>query len=157
MPMLNLDALLDSSMDAVKEAPNYVQPENGIYHLEVVETEIKKNTSKEEGKDDYATMHHEYKILKVEQQEGMPIAEGSLFGDRWMYQDKGLEYFKTRTLDIAEANGEERAAVAGLSLRDMLTGVKGMTFKCVITKSARTGAGQEGKFNTRISNIQAIG
>lgn len=149
--MLNLDAILDTSMEEVQEAPNYVVPENGIYVLRVANTEAKTNKSKEEGKEDYVTLHHEYEILEVVEQEGLPIAPGSLFGDRWMFQEKGLEYFKTRTLDIAEANGEDRTEIGRLKLSEMLQGVKDMTFKCVIAKSPRSD--DPTRFNTRISNI----
>lgn len=152
--ILNLDALLDQSMEEVAEAPNYVQPETGVYVLTVVDTSAQKNKSKDADKPDYVTLHHVYRIDGVEQQEGMPIAPGSLFTDRWMAQDKGLEFFKTRFLDIAEANGEDRNELSKLKLGEMLEGAKGMTFKCVIAKVSR-GTDDKGveRFNTRINNI----
>lgn len=161
MTMLNLEALLDESMDAVEEAPNYVTPENGVYILEVVDTgaeavEAKPAKDGQEAKDGYVRLKHVYSIKEVISQEGEPIAVNSLFSDSWMATDTGLPHFKTRTLDIAEANGEDREALGKLKLGEMLAGVKGLVFKVVIKKVARAGAGNEGRYNTRLENIQKV-
>jgi hypothetical protein len=152
--MLNLDALLDQSMAEVEAAPNYVEPENGHYILTVADTSADKKKSTKEGQEDYVVLKHQYRIDEVKQQEGMPIAPGSLFSDQWMLTDKGLPYFKARTLDIAEANGEDREALGGLKLSEMLAGVKDMQFQCIIKKTPRSD--DSGRFNIRIESIAAV-
>lgn len=154
MSMLNLDALLDQSMAEVEAAPNYVEPENGQYILTVEDTGADQVKSKEAGKDDYVRLKHVYKIEQVVQQEGMPIAPGSLFSDSWMFSDAGLPYFKARSCDIAEANGEDREAIGGLKVSELLAGVKGMTFQCVIKKTPRKD--DPTRYNIRIENICAV-
>ncbi len=141
-------------MAEVEAAPNYVEPENGIYILTVADTAAEQKKSKEEGKDDYVQLKHVYQIDKVIQQEGMPIAPGSLFSDQWMFNDKGLPYFKARSCDIAEANGESREEIGALKVGELLSGVKGMSFQCVIKKTPRKDA--EGRFNIRIESISAV-
>ncbi len=161
MSMLNLEELLGQSMAEVEAAPDYVTLETGVYTLEVVDTGIKKqkrDMSKPENKDkdpEFVQLSHTYKVVEVHNVEGnvLPPAVGSLTTDTWMYGETGLPYFKSRTLAIAEANGSSPEEVNGLSLGEMLEGVKGLKFKVVATKTERSDA--PGRYNVRLSNISA--
>lgn len=164
MSLLNLDELLSQSMSAVEAAPNYVDLETGVYILEVVEAKADKKKTKDEAKAkaegkplEYVQLIHQYKVVEVLQTEAdkLPVAAGSLCSDQWGLNEKGLPYFKTRTADIAVANGEERATVDTLSIKECLDAVKGLQFKCSAKKVVRMDNGQE-RTNVRIENISAV-
>lgn len=160
--MLNLEELLGQSMAAVEAAPDYVTLETGVYTLEVADTGIKKqkrDMSKPENKDkepEFVQLTHTYKVVEVHQTEGnaLPVAVGSLTTDTWMYGETGLSYLKARTIAIAEASGTPKEDIEGLSLGEMLEGVKTLQFKVSVTKTERSDA--PGRFNTRFSNISPV-
>lgn len=161
--ILNLDALLDQSMEAVEAAPNFVDLETGIYILEVLEGKADKQKTKDEAKAkaegkplEYVVLKHQYKVIEVIQTEGnaIPVAAGSLCSDQWQLGEKGLPHFKTRTTAIAVANGEDAATVDTLTVGQCLQAVKGLTFKCSARKQERSD--KPGFYNVRIENIQSV-
>lgn len=165
--ILDLDSILDQSMEEVKEAPNFITPENSVLALAVMKVEIAKKKSKEEavkeGKPaEYAQISATYGIQKVYEQEKdtAPMGVGSQFSETWLAEGKGIEFFKTRACDIAEANGVDREEFGKLSLRMMIESLNGgeVAFKANIKKIARPA--QPGKtevyYNTRIENITAV-
>lgn len=161
--MLNLDELLDSSMEDVETAPDYVEPENGVYILKVAEAKIEQGSitdpakvqkAKDEGKPTtFARLRHTYSIEQViSQEQGTPIKPGSMFSDQWMAsKESGLPYFKARTIAIAVANGEDGDTIGKLSIREMLEGVTDLSFRCVIKKTPRSD--NSGRFNIRVEQI----
>lgn len=160
MSILNLEEMLGESMQEVEAAPNYVTLETGSYILVVKDTDAKKMKAKDEEKakkegkpTEFVQLQHLYEVEEVLSTEGnaMPVAAGSLTTDTWQFTEQGKPYFKSRTVDIAVANGEDGEAIGALSAGDMLQGVKGMRFKCTATKTPRSD--NPAFFNVRISNI----
>ncbi len=167
MSVLDLDSLLDQSMNDVKEAPNFIEPENSTLILSVVkfDVEIKETSAKKkeeaakEGKavaDKYAQISAQYKILEVVEQDAgtPPMKVESLFGETWLAEGKGLEFFKTRACDIAESQGVDREEFGNSSLRQQIAALNGggIDFKANIKKVKRANSEF---FNVRIENIRA--
>ena len=127
--LLDLDALLDSNMDAVPDVPDYVTPPAGTYVLSIADADISKTAGKD-GKPDTIRLNLTYKIDQSVEVEGMPVADGSLFSERFTYNEQGLGYFKRQAKNILNEN------IDGVSIRDVLATLKeGIPFKAVITLS----------------------
>lgn len=125
--LLDLDALLDSNMDSVPEVPDYVTPPAGNYVLSIADAEITKTAGKD-GKPDVVRLGITYKIEESTEVEGMPVADGSLFSERFTYNEQGLGYFKRQAKNILNED------ITGVSIRDVLSTLKDSTpFKAVIT------------------------
>jgi hypothetical protein len=127
--LLDLDALLDSNMDAVPEVPDYVTPPAGSYVLSIAEAEITKSEGKD-GKPDLVRLNITYKVEESVEVEGQPVAEGALFSERFTYNEQGLGYFKRQAKNILNEN------IDGVTIRDVLATLKeAPAFKAVITLS----------------------
>lgn len=148
--LLNLDDLLGQSLESVEAAPEFVQLENGVYTLTVSEAKAEKKASKDKAKGDYILLTLQYKVEEVVEQEGTPIKVGSLTSESFMFTEQGLPYFKGRIAQIAVANNGSEEDVNGLSVKEALEAVKGMSFK-VNAKQSKNGD----RVNVRLQNIRA--
>ncbi len=148
--LLNLDDMLGQSLETVQAAPDFVQLENGVYVLSVKETKAEKKASKDKTKGDYILLTLQYEVADVIEQEGTPIKVGSLTSESFMFTEQGLPYFKGRIAQIAVANNGSEEDVNGLSVKEALEAVKGMSFK-VNAKQAKNGD----RVNVRLQNIRA--
>lgn len=160
MSVLDLDALLNESLETVQAAPNFITPETSICDLTITDAKAekkKKNNPAPGEAAEYVALILQYSIDNIhEQAEGtLPMAPGSLFSEQFSYNEKGLPYFKARAIDIGKANGEADAeeSIGKAKVGEILAGIKGMRFKCKITKVAGQ---KEGQFNTRIGNIMPV-
>lgn len=148
--LLNLDDMLGQSLKTVQAAPDFVQLESGVYVLSVKETKAEKKASKDKTKGDYILLTIQYEVADVIEQEGTPIKVGSLTSESFMFTDQGLPYFKGRIAQIAVANNGSEDDVNGLSVKEALEAVKGMSFK-VNAKQSKNGD----RVNIRLQNIRA--
>lgn len=132
--ILDLDELMDATLDAVADLPDFVTPPNGLYVLGIYEAEIKK--PKEAGKASRITLT--YKVLQTIDTEGIPVADNSLFNEGFQGTEQGLEFFKKRAIKIMNVSD-----LNGVPLREILAGMKDVEFKARIvvknTKDAATG------------------
>ncbi|MGE4259194.1 MAG: hypothetical protein AB7F19_07620 [Candidatus Babeliales bacterium] len=144
--ILDLDAMMDQNMDEVETLPDFVQPPAGIYDLICTGAEIK--APKEKGKP--SLIQVTYKVEKThEVVEGqLPVADGSLFSERFQGTEEGLKFFKKAAANILGVSEFE-----GAKLRDVMDGLKDAAFKARIT--TRKSKNDEGKEFENI-NIRAI-
>ena len=126
--ILDLDALMDQSMDTVEAAPDYVIPPAGQYVLSVENVEIKQKDSKKPEGGKYARIQLTYKIEGIVQTSEMAPAVGSMFSDSFMADEEGLKYFKRQAQNILNMK-----ALGQIKLGELMTGLKGAAFKAQIT------------------------
>lgn len=131
MAILDLDAMLTQNLDTVEDLPDYVMPPTGIYKLSIADASVTILEAKE-GKEKSARMVIEYKVeATVEVKDELPVADGSLFSERFTYSEQGLQYFKRQAKQILGVESLE-----GISLGEILDALKtNPVFDAVVTKS----------------------
>lgn len=145
--ILDLDTLLDSTLDTVVDLPDYLNPPTGNYVLSVIEAEIKQGKpaeGKEKAKP--ARIVLTYRVDQTVETEGMPVPDGTLFTEGFQGTEEGLGYFKKQAkklLNIEDLNG--------VSIRDLLESLKDVqTFDAVLTnKVSKVGEKEYENVNVR--------
>lgn len=137
--MLDLDNLLDETLDNVEDLPDYVEPSSGVYALTVPECKLESFTKK--GKDgqpdepNQVRIRLTYAIAEVEELEpgSYPVAVGSLFSDTFMFNEMGKAIFKKTAKAILN---EEN--VDGVPFRDLFDALKSVEpFRAIITSKQK--------------------
>ena len=130
--ILDLDVLMDVEMDKIETLPDFVNPPAGTYLLSVVEAKTEKYTPKVTKENPKPTEAARLKIIyKVDQTietVDLPVKDGSLFSESFMYTEDGLKYFKRQAMNILNVKDFE-----GARLKDVIDGLKDASFKAKIT------------------------
>lgn len=134
--ILDLDALLDSTLDNVPDVPDYMNPPAGQYRLGVEDAAIEKMKAKE-GEVGGSRIKITYKVVATKETKEMPVPDGTLFTETFMGTEQGLGFFKRQVKKIM--NTEE---VGGVSLRDLVSGLKGTEFDAIITTRTTSSNGK---------------
>lgn len=126
--ILDLDALMDESLDGVAEAPDFVTPSDGTYNLKVEKAEIAKYTNKDgvEG----SRISLQYSIVSTEEvADGQPVvADGSIFSESFTGTQQGLSFFKRQARKLLNVEN-----IDGVALREILASLQNLEFRAVIT------------------------
>lgn len=125
--ILDLDSLLDSNLDDVKDVPDYMNPPTGQYQLSIADA-VLEQTKPKDGKPASARFKITYKVDATIETKEAPVPDGTLFTETFMGTEEGLGFFKKQVKKIM--NTED---VAGVSIRELLEGLKGQEFKANIT------------------------
>ena len=129
--ILDLDAMLDGTLDNVAAAPDFVTPPPGDYVLLVKDAVLEKYKGKE-GKPDGARFKLTYQVVQTVELSAKttepPVADGTLFNDTFLYSEEGLPYFKKAAQNILNL-----ATTDGATIRELLDGLKGTEFPARIT------------------------
>lgn len=137
--MLDLDNLMDETLDNVEDLPDYVEPSTGIYSLSVGECKLETFTRR--GKDgqpdepNQVRIRLTYKIEAIEELEsgGYPVPEGSLFSDTFMFNDMGKAIFKKMAKSILNADD-----VDGVPFRELFDALNSVEpFRAMITSKKK--------------------
>jgi hypothetical protein len=131
--ILDLDAMMDLEMDKVEDVPDFVTPPAGSYLLKVTEAKVEKYEQKDKADPkaaakDAARLKIFYEVAKTLECEGLPVKEGSLFSESFMYTEDGVKYFKKQARNILNVENFD-----GATLRDVINGLKDAEFKAQIT------------------------
>jgi hypothetical protein len=136
--LLNIDALLDSTLDNTPDVPDYTNPPMGLYILGIPKAELETYTNK--AKEENLRVKITYAVENTIETEGMPVANGTLFTETFQATEDGLKYFKKQArklLNVSDLNG--------VPMRDILASLTGVTgIKAKITIRVSKGdSGQE--------------
>jgi len=144
--LLDLENMLEETLDAVPDMPDYVTPPAGEYILEVKDSVIDKYSTKKEPDVEKQRLKNTYAILETisTATKEEPVPDGSLFTETFMATQDGLGYFKKRITGIMNVSD-----VVGTSLAQMMDSVKGVTFKARL--SIKKSKGADG---TEYENVQ---
>lgn len=144
--LLDLDAMLNDSLDNIADVPDFMNPPVGEYRLSVKDCAIDKYETKKEPGVQKQRMKFTYAIIETISVAGSepPAPDGTLFTETFMATEQGLSFFKKRIKDVMGASD-----VAGVTLGDMMNSVKGQEFTCRLTIKKTKGAD-----GTEYENIQ---
>jgi hypothetical protein len=144
--LLDLENMLEETLDAIPDMPDYVTPPAGEYVLEVKDSIIDKYTTKKEPDVEKQRLKNTYSIVETisTATKEEPVPDGSLFTETFMATTDGLGYYKKRICSIMGVTD-----TAGVSLSDMMNSVKGMQFNARLTIKKSKGAD-----GTEYENVQ---
>lgn len=144
--ILDLDNMMNDSLDAIPDAPDFVTPPNGEYNLNVKDCAVGKYETKKEPGVQKQRLKLTYSITQTLStlNNEPPVPNGSIFTETFMATEQGLGYFKKRIKEIMGATD-----VAGVSLGDMMNSVKGMDFMARVSIKKTKGAD-----GTEYENVQ---
>lgn len=139
--ILDLDSLLDSTMDNVPDVPDFLTPPDGLYKLacsdaKIEEYEVKKGENKGAKR---ARIKITHKVVATIETNGVPVPDNSLFSEQFMATEEGLKYFKkaaTKMLNVSDLNG--------VPIREVLASLKDAEYDArVTTKKSKGDDGSE--------------
>lgn len=132
---LDLGAMMDATLDAIPDAPDFSNPPAGEYRLSVKDCKIDSYTAKPKPeKNDAGGERQRIKMLYIIEQtvstagNEQPVPDGTMFNETFMGTEQGLSFFKKRIKEIMNASD-----LAGVSLKDMMDSIKGQAFDARIT------------------------
>lgn len=134
--ILDLDAMLDESLDSVPDVPDFMNPPNGFYNLRLKEAKIEKYESKaKDGKPATSgtRIRVTTEVAETIECEGQPVPNGTLFSETFQGTEEGLGYFKARAIKVLNVGD-----VQGVPLRDILSSLAGVDFQAKI-KTKKSG------------------
>jgi hypothetical protein len=133
--ILDMDALLDATLDNVADIPDFLNPPDGLYELAITEAEIK--PGKEAGKASRIVLTH--KVVSTVDTDGVPVPNGSLFQESFQGTEQGLGFFKKQAKKYMNVDD-----ISGVSMREIIASLKGLEYKArVTTKVTKNDAGKE--------------
>lgn len=143
--LLDLDAMMNESLDAIPEAPDFSNPPAGEYTLEAKKAEVEKyKTKAKDGKpsEDAQRLKITYGVVATHSTADgeQPVPDGTMFTETFQATEQGLSYFKKRIREILNVTD-----VAGVTLGDMMASVVGTQFEArlSIKKSPKPGTTDE--------------
>lgn len=142
--ILDIDALMDSTLDQVEDVPDFVTPPAGNYRLACEECKIDQQKKKDDkGQSIIQTKirltHKIVSTVELKDPKDAPVADNSLFSETFMANEDGLKFFKKQAKAILNVD-----TLDGISLRDILNSLKGEEYDAKITIRKTTGdKGQE--------------
>lgn len=145
----DLDALMDGTLAEVEAAPDYVNPPTGQYNVSIVEVKMEQFEKNVYGDDRKPTGEKEDavrirltrsvdSIIELADAKSIPPADGSLYSENFMYDDKGLARFKR---DAAKWLGYDSSELDQLSLRDLFLVLEESEPKACLIKTTENDAG----------------
>lgn len=140
--ILDLDALLDATLDTVEDLADYINPPTGNYNLSIMEAEIKpgKKASKPGEKAKASRIVITYRVNATKETEGIPVPDGSLFTEGMQGTEDGLKFFKKQARKLLNVD-----SLDGVTIRDILMSLKEVSeFDArIVLRLTKGDAGQE--------------
>lgn len=124
--ILDLDALMDETMDGVEDLPEYVTPPEGIYMLSVKEAGFDRYKAKDT-KEEKIRVKFTYTIDETIETDELPVPNNSLFTETFQFNEEGKKYMKKAAKAILNVS-----SLDGVSLRDIFSSLESTQFKAKI-------------------------
>ena len=151
--ILDIDALLDSTLDSVPDMPDYLNPPTGNYTLSVIEAEIKAGKPADPAKKQAAKAARlviTYKVDSTIETDGIPVPDGTLFTEGFQGTEDGIAFFKKQAKKLL--NVED---LSGVTIRDILEALKGVQNFNAMLKNTTTQS-EDGKREYENVNVRPI-
>lgn len=148
--ILDLDAMLDGNLNDVADVPDYVTPPEGNYTLGISDVALDKRKNKDGTETPQIVLT--YVVSETKETKGMPVADGSLFSERFTYNEDGLKYFKRAAKNILNVSD-----LNGVTVRDIFATLKDSApFTAVISHSqSKSEDGNTTYTNVRVRPVHA--
>lgn len=136
--ILDLDSILDQSMDEIPDVPEFLNPPSGNYVLAVEDCKPEEYKTKDGEKG--LRIKITYKVIEtIEVADNQPpVPNGTLFTEQFQATPEGLGFFKQRAKKVLNVESLE-----GTTNREVMGEMKGQEFKARIV--IRKSKGQDGR------------
>ena len=152
--ILDIDALLDSTLDAVPDMPDYLNPPTGNYVLSITEAEIKAGKPADPAKKQAAKAPRiviTYRVDSTVETDGVPVPDQTLFTEGFQGTEDGVAFFKKQAKKLL--NVED---LSGVTIRDILEALKGVqNFNAMLKNVVSQGEGGKEYENVNVRPIWA--
>lgn len=125
--LLDMDSILDQTLDNVEDVPDYVTPPAGLYVLKINDAKIESYKNKK-GEEGLRIKLVESIVATEDCGDEVPPAAGSLFSETFQATEDGLKFFKKQAKRIL--NVED---ISGVSIRDILDSLKNVEYRAKVT------------------------
>lgn len=149
--ILDLDAMMDDTLDTIPDVPDYQNPPDGLYKLKTKEAKIETyKTKAKDGKPETTGTRIRLTTsvaATVEVKEGeLPVPDGTLFSETFQGTEEGLGYFKARAIKVLNVTD-----LKGVPLREILSGLADSEYDAKITtKKSKVGDNEYENLNVRV-------
>lgn len=147
--LLDLDNMLNESLDTVPDLPEFANPPAGEYRLKVMDTKPETYKSKAEPEIEKTRIRVMYSILETLSTASgeLPVPDGSMFSETFMTTEQGWSFLKSRAKAVLNV-----ADMTGVTKREMLDAIKGQEFTARITikKSPNPAGGEYENIQIRV-------
>lgn len=149
--LLDLDSVEGMDFDTIEDAPGFVTPPDGLYMLTVTKACIEayktkaRNGKPSENRKRFAHYYSIDKVLELDDANEQSPKEGDKFSERFMLNDQGLKYWKTKAKSILGDIG--KVTVTNV-LKELSTG--NYSFKAKIQNKKSKGEDGKEYTNTQV-------
>lgn len=150
--ILDLDNVEDMDFDKIEEAAGFVNPPDGLYILHLDTAKVEKYKTKEEPDTDRQRIAHYYSIVAVQEltdSEEQEPKNGSKFSERFMFNEKGLGFWKNKATSILGQIGE------GMKLGGVLAELNAGDYNFLAKIQNKKSQGKDGKEYTNC-NVRVV-
>lgn len=122
--ILDIDSILDETLDQTPDLPDYINPPAGDYRLGMNDAKIEKYKTKNEKQQEIEALRIKltYAVnstLQVAKDTDLPVADGTLFTETFQVTEDGKAYFKKQAKKILNVENLD-----GVKLRDIIETLK---------------------------------
>lgn len=144
--LLDLDSVNDMSFEDIPEAPGFVQPPDGLYNLTITKAAIEEYKTKEgEERKRFAHYYSVKNTLELADPTEQAPNEGDKFSERFMMNEQGLKFWKTKAKAIL---GDIGSITVANALAELSTG--NYSFKARIQNKKSKGKDGKEYTNTQV-------
>jgi len=126
LTILDVEALMNSTLDAVPDAPDFLAPPPGLYVLAVQKAKIESGKDKKEKP--YTRIRVTHNVVQTVECQEAPVPDGSMFSETFQATEEGLGYFKNRAKAILGVTD-----LAGVPISTILQELEGKSFNAKLT------------------------
>jgi hypothetical protein len=147
--LLDLDNLMNETLDAIPESPDYVKPPAGEYQIQCQEAKIDKYTDKDNNSCQRLKITYTVEETLSTLNNEPPVPNGSLFSETFQATEQGIDFFRKR---IKKIMGVEDTT--GVTLGDMMNSSKGVSFKARLSYKTTEGKAGTANAGKKYENLQ---
>lgn len=117
--LLDMDSILDQSMDNIEEAAGFITPTEGVYILAVPFCKTEKYKTKEDPTKDKYRIKLGYSVMKQLEKSNSSDSDSpvnGLFTEVFQFNEQGLGFFKAKANDLL-------TTTEGLSVRETIKAI----------------------------------
>lgn len=135
--ILDLNAMMNETLDSVPEAAGYENPPAGEYSLLIKDAAVDTYTSKDGSEGQRLKITYEVAATHSTASGEQPVPNGTLFTETFQGTIQGVGFFKKRIKEVLNVE-----TVEGVTLADMMNSAKGAAFdaRISIKKTAKKDA-----------------
>jgi len=118
--ILDLNAMMEETLDAIPEAAGFENPPDGEYTLTVKSAAIDTYTNKAQEEVQRLKITYEVAATLSTASGEQPVPDGTMFTETFQGTEQGVGFFKKRIKELMGVSD-----LAGVTLKDMMDSVKG--------------------------------